>query len=155
MTIDEAYMLTLARVGQLQTLNYSHITRDDRQNGELYYLSLVRRQLGAWPVSMEGAILAQHPRYAELCALYGEQRRVARAGGAGSAAGGGVDSRSLAARLVDVTFYLPGGASVRRETPRTTDVYAVKALVARALGLPPLGFRLVWVTEEWDPVARA
>ncbi|KAI5302418.1 hypothetical protein KEM56_000716, partial [Ascosphaera pollenicola] len=150
MTIDEAYMLTLARIGQLENLNYSHIDANDRQNGELYYLSLIRKELGASPVEEEESILQKHPRFHELCKAYGKQQidRVALGPDA-------VNPRSLAARLVNITFYLPSsGQTVRKEVPKTLDVYAVKSFVARKFGLPALTFRLVWETEEWDPVFK-
>ncbi|KAI5297754.1 hypothetical protein KEM55_004282 [Ascosphaera atra] len=148
MTIDEAYMLTLARIGQLENLNYSHITPNDRQNGELYYLSLIRRELAALPEDQEQLVLQKHPRYAELCKLHGEQH-IDRA----SAGTSSINPRSLAARLVKITFYQPEtGESVRKEIPNTLDIYAVKAFVARAFRVPPMTFKLIWETEEWDPI---
>ncbi|KAI5309144.1 hypothetical protein KEM55_003952 [Ascosphaera atra] len=148
MTIDEAYMLTLARIGQLENLNYSHITPNDRQNGELYYLSLIRRELAALPEDQEQLVLQKHPRYAELCELHGEQH-IDRA----SAGTSSINPRSLAARLVKITFYQPEtGESVRKEIPNTLDIYAVKAFVARAFRVPPMAFKLIWETEEWDPI---
>ncbi|KAI5282685.1 hypothetical protein KEM54_002629 [Ascosphaera aggregata] len=150
MTIDEAYMLTLARIGQLKNLNYSHIDASDRQNGELYYLSLIRKQLGAHQIQEETSILRDHPRFQELCEMYGEQT-IDRAGLGADA----INPRSLAARLVNITFYLPeSGQSVKKEIPKTMDVYTVKAFVARQFNIPPLTFRIVWETEEWDPVFR-
>lgn len=150
MTIDEAYMLTLARIGQLENLNYSHIDANDRQNGELYYLSLIRKELAASPVEEEKAILQRHPRYQELCDRYGEVQINRVASGPDA-----INPRSLAARLVDIRFYLPStGKNVRKEVPKTLDVYAVKSFVARKFGLPSLAFKLVWETEEWDPVYK-
>ncbi|WEW60728.1 hypothetical protein PRK78_006215 [Emydomyces testavorans] len=165
MTVDEAYMLTLARLSKLRMLNYSKIAPQDRVNGELYYLSLIRKELSASPTSSETRILSSHPRYSELCEIYGTPE-IKRIGSDDT-----VSPRSLAAGLVNFTFYIHNScmpASVnytsdksastksivefREEIPRTFDIYRVKAIVARHFALPPLGFRLIWETEEWDPV---
>lgn len=165
MTVEEAFMLTLARLRNLESLNYSKITPQERTNGELYYLSLIGKELSAHPESAEKSILANHPRYSELCRLYGEPliRRVL------DASKGDVNPRSVAARLIRFTFYLPASSSQSstpesgshgrrqhtQEIPRTFDVYRVKAIVSRIFNLTPLGFRLIWETEEWDPVDEA
>lgn len=80
-----------------------------------------------------------------------------------------VHPRSVAARLVKMEFYLPSRSSspstgnnnkqsaesIRvKEIPRSFDTYQVKAIVARLFGLPPFQFRLIWETEELDPVSR-
>ncbi|KAK2804166.1 hypothetical protein FQN50_006708 [Emmonsiellopsis sp. PD_5] len=161
MTVDEAYMLTLAHISQLQSLNYSKIINQDRNNGELYYLSLIRKELAASPRSAEQRIIASHPRYAELCEIYGEVE-IKRAGEAGFE-GSGIHSRTLAARLVTFHFYIPSqnnSASAQQsefETsiPKSFDVYRIKAIVARHFSLTPLRFKLVWETDEWDPVDEA
>ncbi|EFW21403.1 tubulin-specific chaperone [Coccidioides posadasii str. Silveira] len=165
MTVDEAYMLTLARLSKLRVLNYGKVSAQDRVNGELYYLSLIKKELSAFPESAEKRILASHPRYDELCLIYGtpEIKRLE-----GDAA---INPRSLAARLVNFTFYIPNPNTVtsrgyiddkpvaaqtttefKREIPRTFDIYRIKAIVARHFSLPPLSFKLIWETEEWDPV---
>lgn len=162
MTVDEAYMLTLARLPQLQVLNFGKIAPQDRVNGELYYMSLIRKDLSANPASAEKRILSSHPQFGRLCEQYGapEIKRIE---------GTGKDNpRALAARLVDFTFYfqepaLAGSVEARKpsidvgsefkiEIPRTFDIYRIKAIVARHYSLPPLSFKLIWVTEEWDPV---
>jgi len=166
MTVDEAFMLTLARLASVTTVNYSKVSQQDRTNGELYYLSLIGKELSAYPESHEQRILAQHPRYRELCEIYGPPA-IKRAGD--SAKGGAaVNPRSVAARLVNFRFYLSPSSQfpdhVRKNTgvqertqeiPRTFDIYRVKAIVSRLFGLPPLSFRLIWETEEWDPVDEA
>ncbi|KAI1933074.1 hypothetical protein LOZ66_006602 [Ophidiomyces ophidiicola] len=164
MTIDEAYMLTLARLPHLQTLNYSKIAPQDRTNGELYYLSLIRKELSALPASEEKQIILSHPRYMSLCEVYGTPE-IIRTESDGSA-----HPNSLAAKLVTFTFYRKDDSTftladendkirsiqtpveLKKEIPRTFDIYRIKAIVARHFSLPPLGFRLIWETEEWDPV---
>ncbi|PGH01760.1 hypothetical protein GX51_05076 [Blastomyces parvus] len=166
MTVDEAYMLTLAHLSQLETLNYSKITKQDRNNGELYYLSLIRKELAASPLTEEKRILASHPRYQELCDIYGEVEIKRETDDAGN----GIHPRSLAARLVTFNFYLadhqnqkpvsrkPGtavGAEYSCKIPKSFDVYRIKAIVARHFSLTPLRFKLVWETDEWDPIEES
>ena len=176
MTVDEAFMLTLCRLSSLQTLNYSKISPQDRGNSELYYLSLISRELSASPPSAEPRILADHPRYKELCEKYGEPtiKRSTDSSGAGDT----VNPRSVAARLVRMTFHLTStppstrpiadntsqdhqGAREKRaeitrtrtkEIPLSFDTYQVKAIASRLFGLPPLSFNLIWETDELDPV---
>ncbi|PWY95042.1 putative tubulin-specific chaperone [Aspergillus sclerotioniger CBS 115572] len=166
MTVDEAYMLTLSRIASLQLLNYGKITAKDRNNGELYYLSLIGKELSAFPETAESRILAAHPRYRELCELYGQPviRRVE------SGPGAAVNPRSVAARLVKLVFHLSQTGIVQgentgtsgstqeavkiKEVPRSFDTYQLKAIVSRLFGLPPYGFKLIWETDELDPVSK-
>lgn len=164
MTVDEAFMLTLARLRSLMVLNYSKITQQDRTNGELYYLSLIGKELSACSPSEEKDILANHPRYAELCETYGEPSMNRKTE---SAHGVTVNPRSVAARLVRFKFYLamssptkvkndtPTQLETKEETyeiPQSFDIYRIKAIVARLFHLAPLTFRLIWETDEWDPI---
>lgn len=161
MTVDEAFMLTLARLENLASLNYSKITQNDRTNGELYYLSLIGKELSAFPASEEKRILATHPRYSRLCEIYGEPAITRRSD---TFLGKNMKPGSVAARLVNFKLYYqaaPVGTGVRPdekkrereyEIPRTFDVYRVKGIVSRLFGLAPLRFRLIWETDEWDPV---
>src|SRR5699024_2014327 len=105
MTVDESYMLTLARLSTLTVLNYSKITSQDRHNGELYYLSLIAKELSAFPESAEAEILAKHPRYGGLCQKYGDPV-VTRAADL-SKQSNAVHPRSVVARLLKMEFYLP------------------------------------------------
>ncbi|PYI12467.1 putative tubulin-specific chaperone [Aspergillus sclerotiicarbonarius CBS 121057] len=166
MTVDEAYMLTLSRIASLQLLNYGKITAKDRNNGELYYLSLIGKELSAFPETAEAGILAAHPRYKELCDLYGQPviRRVE------SGPGAAVNPRSVAARLVKLAFHLSQTGALQgegagtsgssqeavkfKEVPRSFDTYQVKAIVSRLFGLTPYKFKLIWETDELDPVSK-
>lgn len=172
MTLDEAFMLTFSRLSQLQVLNYSKITPKDRVNGELYYLSLIRTELSLYPSSAEQRILRSNPRYHELCEIY-EVADLKREDD--SSADATVNPRSLGARLVTFTFYLksqpwsppdslspndvPGAQDsstneFTKEIPRSLDVYRIKAIVSRHFSLPALRFKLIWETDEWDPVEQ-
>ncbi|KAE8339888.1 hypothetical protein BDV24DRAFT_175863 [Aspergillus arachidicola] len=169
MTVDEAYMLTLSRIASLKMLNYGTITEKDRSNAELYYLSLIGKELSAFPESAEREILAKHPRYSELCEIYGEPviRRATMSTGSGVA----VNPRSVAARLLRIAFCLRrelpnlGNSVINqdntlkeevkvKEIPRSFDTYQVKAIVSRLFGLAPYEFRLIWETDEMDPVSK-
>jgi hypothetical protein len=129
----------------------------------MYYLSLIGKTLSATSEEEEPGFLAEHPRYSELCELYGEPTitRAVVADGSGKRV---IHPRSVAARLVKMAFRLSESAStvatesggqVRvKEIPGSFNSYQVKAFVARLFGLPPFGFKLVWETDEWDPVEK-
>jgi hypothetical protein len=156
MTVDEAFMLTLSRFPTtLRTLNFSNISLQDRSNAEMYYLSLIGKTLSATSEEEEPSILAEHPRYAELCELYGEPNitRAVLSDGSGKRM---IHPRSVAARLVKMAFRLSGSDRQIhvKEIPGSFNSYQVKALVARLFGLPPFGFKLTWETDEWDPVEK-
>ncbi|KAL2016954.1 hypothetical protein VTK56DRAFT_2830 [Thermocarpiscus australiensis] len=145
---DEAYMLVVARMPSLKTLNFSNITAADRADAEMFYLSRIARQVAAVPEAAEGEVLARHRRWAELCELYGEppvlrQREL--------------NPNFLESRLISAEFHLCNGGRVaekkRIQIPKSFDIYAVKGIVGKLFGLPPLQLRLVWETGEWDPVA--
>ncbi|KAJ5086660.1 hypothetical protein NUU61_007967 [Penicillium alfredii] len=175
MTVDEAFMLTLSRLPPtLRTLNFSTISPQDRANAEMYYLSLIGKELSATSAADEPRILAAHPRYKELCEQYGEPS-IARAVVADSSGARTIHPRSVAARLVKMAFYSPVSSSSSttppgdhqqhpqessrphvcvKDIPSSFDTYQVKALVSRLFGLRPYGFRLFWETNEWDPVEK-
>ena len=50
---DEAFMLTIARLASLKTLNFSPITANDRSDAEMFYLSRIARQLSSVPEAAE------------------------------------------------------------------------------------------------------
>lgn len=152
---DEAYMLVVARMPSLSTLNFSNITTADRADAEMLYLSRIARQLATVPETAEGEVLARHRRWAELCELYGEPPVVRQRE---------LNQTFLEARLISVEFQLSkdgqamepkAGAVGKRsiEIPKSFDIYAVKGIAGKLFGLPPLKLRLVWETGEWDPVA--
>lgn len=155
---EEAYMITVARLACLQTLNFSAVTPTDRTNAEMFYLSRIGRQLASVPDSPEAvaAVTAQHRRYAELCEIYDEPVVVRRKE---------VNPAFLEARLVNVAFRFHGSVQGMGEVggvkavekhaqiPKTFDIYAVKGIAGRLFGHEPLKLRLIWETGEWDPVA--
>lgn len=149
LTPEDGYMLTLARLAPITTLNFSPVAPKERLNAETYYLSLIARELGAAPEADAAAIIATHPRYAALCEEYGEPR-VER--GEGS-----VNPNALAGRLVRVRMYCVEGGQRREaevEIPRGYSAYTLLGMVSRAFGVRPRMCRLVWETGDWVPVVR-
>lgn len=151
---EEGYMLTLARLGSLKSLNFSAITPADRTNAEMYYLSQIGKAMAEVPESEEHTITAKHKRYRELCEKY-EAPHVVRKDAKD------INPDFLEARLIRFEFYMPPNTkpgqeeaiTMEREIPKSFDVYRVKGLVGRMFDIPPLKSRLVWETGEWDPVA--
>lgn len=143
---EESHMFTIGRLASLKHLNFAAISTSDRSNAEMFYLSRIAKQLAAVPEPAEPTVLAQHPRYAQLCRLYGEPDVIRR---------NEINPSFLEARLVTVAFHSPGrtGADVSRRIPKSFDVYAVRGIAGRLLGMSPLELQLVWETGEWDPVA--
>lgn len=157
LTPDDGYMLTIARLGRLQTMNFSTISAKERLNAETYYFSQIAAELSAAPKNEESRIAATHRRYPELCAEYGAPTIVRLDANA-------VKPNSLAARLINFTF-CPGesvkaklGADGRAveefsvELPRSFTVYSMLGIVGKRLDLPPLELRLYWETGDWVPV---
>ena len=165
---DDGYTLTLARLPLLQTLNHSTITDKERLNAETYYLGQIARELANTPADKRAGVVNVHPRWEALCAEYGEPVV------AGPRNGGEVDPKSLAARLVSVTFHLAvavaatavpstnqqplasksfeKGFTWTEDIPRSASVYSLLGRVGKKLNIMPLCLRLVWETGERDPV---
>lgn len=141
---EEAHMFTIARLAPLKSLNFSHVTATDRANAEMFYLSRIAKQLAAVAESDEDTVLEQHPRYAELCDIYGEPDVIRR---------DEINPYFLEARLVTVEFHYQEKESEITKVPKSFDIYAVKGLAGKMFGLAPLKLKLVWETGEWDPVA--
>ena len=141
---EDAHMLTIARAAPLTSLNFTPVSAADRANAEMFYLSRIAKQLAAVPEAAEGTVRAQHPRYAELCAVHGEPDVIRH---------DEVNPSFLEARLVTVGFHCRGRGKKTARIPKSYNVYSVKGIAGKLFGLAPLGLRLVWETGEWDPVA--
>ena len=146
MTADEAHMLTLSRIGGLTILNFSSISPQERSNAELYYLAQVAKAISAVPEIEAQTVIAQHPRYNELCSIYGSPA-ISR-----SEVDQIYKANALAHRLIKFTFYVPGGLEKSKEIPRGFDIYRLKGVVGRLMGMKPMELRLIWETDELDPV---
>nr|POE54888.1 tubulin-specific chaperone e [Quercus suber] len=147
LTTDDAYMLTIARLPTLETVNYSTITDKERLNAETYYLGQIAAEIASGPIDQEGEVLSRHPRYAALCDEYGtptisRQRNRADA----------IDPDTLAYRLANITFvHSSETRSWREEIPKSFNIYTILGLIGKRLGVSPLRLRLVWQTGERDP----
>ncbi|KIX94367.1 uncharacterized protein Z520_09753 [Fonsecaea multimorphosa CBS 102226] len=201
------YYLTLARIPNLKSLNYTTITPRDREEGEIYYLSVAEkelrpllqgpnvvkqppdRQVPETPSSssslspQETIELARrtHPLYSTLCEKYDRddiivrylQQQQQKSSTEPSSHLSQQQHKSeldayapgtLGSRLVDAYFYIPPPSThaftsasascpepFHRFLPTTISVYLLKSLLARHFGLPPLRFRLVYESPEYDP----
>ncbi|KAK0880975.1 hypothetical protein LTR87_005282 [Friedmanniomyces endolithicus] len=150
LTAEDGYMLTIARLPDLETLNYSRVTEKDRLNAETYYLSLIAAELSSTSTDVEAAgVRERHPRFAALCETYGEPTITRKT----VLADGEVDPNSLAARLVRITF-VSGAVTWVEELPKSLSVYALLGIVGKKLGVIPLRLRFIMETGEQDSVAR-
>jgi hypothetical protein len=143
LTADDGYMLTLARLGNLKTLNHSPINDKERLNAESYYLSMIAKEVQFAPENLREQILKSHPRYEWLCEEYGEpdiQRSV-----------NAVNPNSLAARLIRIKFYLATSTSTTLETEisMSSTAYTVLGIVGKHFRVKPMKCRLVWETGDW------
>ncbi|KAI5250399.1 hypothetical protein E4T43_00340 [Aureobasidium subglaciale] len=158
LTSADGYMLTIARLPQLETLNYSKITDKERINSESYYLSQIGRELSLAPKEKEKEILSAHPRWKGLCEEYGEPKVERKTENE-------VDPNSLAARLLDCTVYSPTAVNVVNlpneqdpllvEIPKSCSIYKVHGVIGRRLGVEPYKLRLILETGEKDRVDMA
>lgn len=148
LTADDGYMLTLARLGNLKTLNHSPISDKERLNSESYYLSLIVKEVLFAPQNLREQILSSHPRYKWLCEEYGEPdiKRISNA----------VNPNSLAARLLRIKFYLATDKSKAYEVeiPMSCTAYTVLGVVGKHFGVMPMDCKLVWETGDWMPARR-
>lgn len=151
--LPSAFLLTLARHPALNSLNFSAVKPAERQNAELYYLSAIALELSeASSQEDKDRILNEHPRYPELCAIYGEPTAPKKKDESADIAPG-----TLEARIVEFTFYsIIDGNMVekKKDIPRSFDVYRIKGIVGRLFGVRPLECKLIWEMGEWDPVGR-
>lgn len=153
-SVDDGFMLVLARLGNLKSLNFSPISDVDRRNAEMFYLSRIGKEMAAVPESQEINVTSQHKRYAELCEKYYKPDVIRK----GSET---INPDFLEARLIKFMFYMPPNTlpgqkeaiEKRKEIPKGFDVYQVKGIVGRLFDIKPLYVRLIWETGEYDPIA--
>jgi hypothetical protein len=165
LTAEDGYMLTIARLPNLKTLNYSTITSKERLNAETYYLSQIAAEIGLVTSGPDGvaAVKRAHPRWAELVEEYGEPVIASSTTGAASKEGE-LDPNSLAAKLATLHFHIsdpalfsdlpPSERDWTEEIPKSFDVYFVLGLVGKRLNILPTRLRLIYETGEWDPAHR-
>lgn len=180
-TYPSASLHTIARLATLTELNYSRITPAERQNAELYYLSQVSKQLAtANDVAEEREILEQHPRWTELCDIHGEPTIIKKpdteAASAGTLAARvtefvfhmskqDLQTARKHARSIDGHSSAKDDPETsidddlltiekKKPIPRTIDVYRLKGIVGQLFDIRPMSMKLIWETEEWDPVGE-
>ena len=157
LTADDGYMLTIARLPGLKTLNFSAITEKDRLNAETYYLSLIVQELSLKSEEDAADILKGHPRWTELCEEYGEPT-VKRDGDH-------IDPRSLAARLLTLEFELSSSAAALfavdkgtevtvKNIPKRFNIYSVLGCMAKGFGQTSVvpGLHLSLITDDWEEI---
>jgi hypothetical protein len=148
LTAGDGYMLTLARLGSLKTLNHSPVNPKERLNAESYYLSMIAKEVQFAPENLKDQVLKSHPRYNWLCEEYGEPD-VQRSTNA-------INPNSLAARLLRIRFYLADNASktYESEIPMSCTAYTVLGMVGKHFDMRPLQCKLTWETGDWMPANR-
>ena len=156
MTADDGYAITTARLPRLKSLNFSPITAKDRFNSETFYLSLIGAEIAATRNGQDEVIKRSHWRYGELCKEYGDPvvRRTENT----------VNPNLLTARLIKLHFRVADQAvgqlnkSVEAdfdmEFPKSLQVYSVMGYIGKRLRVEPMKIKLVWETDEWDPVRK-
>lgn len=121
----------------------------------MYYLSHIAKAMADVPEAEETNITSQHPRFAELCEIYGAPTVTRKSDTA-------VDPNSIAARLITFTFYFPSPSEEdtsakpvthTKKIPRAFDTYRLKGIVGRLFGQKPMSLKLTLETGELDPVA--
>ncbi|KAB8339247.1 hypothetical protein FH972_022181 [Carpinus fangiana] len=156
LSADDGYILTLARLGKLKTLNFSVVTEKERLNAEAYYLSQVAAELATAGPEKKEEVLRGHRRYAELCEIYGDPTLVSDA-----PLKPDVDENSLSARLCKLSFTLDDSvaqhgahkSSFDLEVPKSLTIYSTLGLVGRAIGYHhPMLLELVWESDELEVV---
>lgn len=153
-SLEEAHMLTVARLGKLSILNYGNISPSERTEAETYYLSQIAKAMAEVPEALEDTITSQHKRYTELCKIHGAPDVIRKQAET-------VNPDFLEARLIKFTFYMPPNTkpgqkeaiTKERELPKGLDIYGVKGVVGRMFDETPLSLRLIWETGTLDPVA--
>lgn len=152
----------IARIASLTSLNHSAVTPAVRQNAELAYLNSIASEIVAAPTlaakdRIKGAL---NPRFAELCARYGEPDILSQSTATEAAANeegngkNGFPPKTLGARLLVCHFYMEdraeAGGMIRRtkEVPKTVDIYRLKGIAGRLFGMNPVRFSLVWERDE-------
>jgi tubulin-specific chaperone E len=158
LSADDGYMLTIARLGLLNSLNYSpvcfeptassqvviltacQILSKDRLNAETYYLSQIIQELSLAEETDEVKIKGRHPRYRDLCMEYGEPeiRRTP----------GSIHPDSLEASLINVKF-VSAHISFQVKIPKRLSIYSVLGIVGRKVKISPFELRLFWETDDW------
>ncbi|KAI7220759.1 tubulin-specific chaperone [Hortaea werneckii] len=129
LTAEDGYMLTVARLPKLETLNYSKITEKERLNADRYYLSQI-----ALEISLETSdsgrekVKERHPRWMDLCEEYGEPASSSKPTPANEV----VDPNSLAARMIKIKLFTDE-QNYDLLIPKSHSIYTLFGLIAKEL----------------------
>ena len=171
---DKKYFLTLARIPNLQTLNYAKIVPRDREEGEIYYLSVANEALNGLldprvrnKQEIAAIAKAKFGRYQDLSRKYNHDSLI-DAFLSSSELDTPVEALvtkstypagSLASRLVTGWFYLASDAKDTQKLLKIPSSIPVTKVMSILLQQPvfrqslrPLQFRLIYESEELDPV---
>lgn len=157
---DTSYYLTLARIPNLKILNYTTMTPRDREEGEIYYLSVaekeIRNQLSiaTGHIEQKAPAASLYPLYESLCAKYDrEPVPLTLSGIPTKTSTPNYAPGTLGARLINCTFYIPSSnQTFTRLLPPSLSVYTLKSLLHRHFHLRPLSFTLIYESPELDPI---
>ncbi|KAI6820315.1 tubulin-specific chaperone [Hortaea werneckii] len=129
LTAEDGYMLTIARLPKLETLNYSKITEKERLNADRYYLSQIALELLP-ETSDSGREKAKerHPRWMDLCEEYGEPASLSTPTPTKEV----VDPNSLAARMIKIQLFTEE-RKVDLLIPKSNSVYTLLGLISKEL----------------------
>lgn len=133
---EDAFTYTVARLGQLKTLNYSIITDRERLNAETFYLSQIARELSSAAASTRRDVLKRHSRYDELCKIYGEPTIDSRIAQKDSLAAGLSRCHFMISAAVREKTSQPAAVPdiVELELPKSFTIYTVQSMIAKAIG---------------------
>ena len=148
---DSSYYLTLARLPNLKTLNYTNITTRDREEGEIYYLSVAEKRIGQLlaspPLSNESAIelvTKTYPLYSTLCTKYDRPNILESPlltptldSKTGPFSGPKYAPGTLGARLVTTTFYILPSRSQPDSKPTSSTILRSQQSYFLRRPLPP------------------
>lgn len=171
---DKKYYLTLARLASLQSLNYTKISARDREEGEIYYLSVADDAIKGYVESAKDRKTAieqakiSFPRYEDLARKYGNNSLAEKflsdktadvEKSPRTASEIAYPAGSLGARIVTATFYMADtnpNVSATIKLPSTVPATRVMALLTQHISfkdcIRPLRFRLIYESNELDPV---
>ncbi|RMY69349.1 hypothetical protein D0863_06501 [Hortaea werneckii] len=129
LTAEDGFMLTIARLPKLETLNYSKITEKERLNADRYYLSQIALEL-TLETSADGRekVKENHPRWKDLCEEYGEPASSSDPIPKQEM----VDPNSLAARMVKIHLFTEE-RNFDLHIPKSISVYTLLGLIAKEL----------------------
>ncbi|GAB1739045.1 hypothetical protein NU219Hw_g3809t1 [Hortaea werneckii] len=146
LTAEDGYMLTIARLPKLETLNYSKITEKERLNADRYYLSQIALELSLETSNdRREEVKEKHPRWKDLCEEYGEPASLSETTSTREV----VDPNSLAARMIKIQLFTEE-RNFDLNMPKSTSVYTLLGLIAKELKVSssPLALGLWLETGE-------